>query len=121
MYHVMAVSPFGVERNRSNVGSGNYLDICRAINSPSDCLLLQSDIDCIQEWCSANFMKPTFSKIRVIFVFLYYHRKNNLPFCSRYIVKRRTLEKTLSWNGLQQSMHCCAVSSRYLVTFLCCF
>jgi hypothetical protein len=40
--------------------------VCRAINSPSDCLLLQSDIDCLHAWCSANFMKPNFSKIRVI-------------------------------------------------------
>jgi hypothetical protein len=38
----------------------------RAINSPSDCLLLQSDIACVHAWCSANFMKPNFSNIGVI-------------------------------------------------------
>jgi hypothetical protein len=42
------------------------LKVYRAINSPSDCLLLQSDIDCVHGWCSENFMKLNFSKIRVI-------------------------------------------------------
>jgi hypothetical protein len=28
----------------------------RAVSSPSDCLPLQSEIDCVHEWCSANFM-----------------------------------------------------------------
>jgi hypothetical protein len=41
------------------------LKVYRAINSLSDCLLLQSDIDWIHGWCSANFMSPNFSKIRV--------------------------------------------------------
>jgi hypothetical protein len=50
-------------------------------------------------------------------VILYYHRKRKLPYCPRYIAKGRTLNKTLSRNGLQQSMHCCAVSSHYLATF----
>jgi hypothetical protein len=40
--------------------------VYRAINSTSDCLLLQSDIDCVHEWCSANFMKPNFSKSKLI-------------------------------------------------------
>jgi hypothetical protein len=39
------------------------LKVYRAINSPSDCSLLQSDIDCVHAWCLANFMKPNFSKI----------------------------------------------------------
>jgi hypothetical protein len=42
------------------------LKVYRALNSLSDCLLLQSDIDWVHEWCSANFVKPNFSKIRVI-------------------------------------------------------
>jgi hypothetical protein len=42
------------------------LKICGAISSPSDCLLLQPDIDCVHKCRSANFMKPNFSKIRVI-------------------------------------------------------
>jgi hypothetical protein len=40
--------------------------VYRAINSPSDCLLPQSDTDRVYNWCLANFMKPNFSKIRVI-------------------------------------------------------
>jgi hypothetical protein len=39
------------------------LKVYRAISSPSDCLLLQADIDCVHTWCSANFMMPNFSKI----------------------------------------------------------
>jgi hypothetical protein len=27
MWQVMAASPFAIERNRSHMGSGNYLDI----------------------------------------------------------------------------------------------
>jgi hypothetical protein len=42
------------------------LKVYRAINSSNDRLLLLSDIDCVRAWCSANFMKPNFSKIRVI-------------------------------------------------------
>ena len=42
------------------------LKVYRAIKSPNDCLLLQSDIDRVHEWCSANFMKPNLGKIRVI-------------------------------------------------------
>jgi hypothetical protein len=38
----------------------------RAISSPNDCLLLQSDIDRVHNWLSANFMKINFSKIEVI-------------------------------------------------------
>jgi hypothetical protein len=38
----------------------------RAIRSPIDCLLPQPDIDCVHKWCSANCIKPNFSKIMVI-------------------------------------------------------
>jgi hypothetical protein len=40
--------------------------IFRAINSIDDCILLQSDINRIQGWCSANYMKLNISKTRVI-------------------------------------------------------
>jgi hypothetical protein len=42
------------------------LKVYRAIKTHTDCVLLQSDIDRVYEWCLANFMKPNFSKIRVI-------------------------------------------------------
>lgn len=42
------------------------LKIYRAIKSPTDCILLQSDIDRIHAWCLANFMKPNPSKIRAV-------------------------------------------------------
>jgi hypothetical protein len=29
----------------------------RVINSADDCTFVQCDIDCIQGWCTANFMK----------------------------------------------------------------
>jgi hypothetical protein len=34
----------------------------RFINSADDCTLMQCDIDCIQSWCSANFMKRKIAK-----------------------------------------------------------
>jgi hypothetical protein len=39
------------------------LKVCRAVSSPSDCLLQQSDINRVRNWWMANFMKPNFSKI----------------------------------------------------------
>jgi hypothetical protein len=42
------------------------LKVYRALNSRSDRLLLQSDIDCVHAWCLANFIKPNFSKIKAI-------------------------------------------------------
>jgi hypothetical protein len=45
-------------------------------------------------------------------VILYYHRKHK-----QQQQQWLTAKKTLSLNGLQQSMHCCTVSSRYLATF----
>jgi hypothetical protein len=44
------------------------LKVYRTISSPSDCLLLQSDIDRVYNWCLANCMEPNFSKIRVVFL-----------------------------------------------------
>jgi hypothetical protein len=40
--------------------------VCGAINSPGNYLRLRSDIDRVHEWCSANFIKPKFTKITVI-------------------------------------------------------
>jgi hypothetical protein len=43
------------------------LKIYIPISPLRDYFLLQLDIDCAQKWCLANFMKPNFSKIKVIF------------------------------------------------------
>jgi hypothetical protein len=45
---------------------GDIIVIYRVIGPPSDCFLLQSDNVRVQEWRSANLMKPDLSKIRVI-------------------------------------------------------
>jgi hypothetical protein len=42
------------------------IKIYRAISSPEDCNLLQSDIDSIRDWCAANFMKLNIDKTKVI-------------------------------------------------------
>jgi hypothetical protein len=52
------------------------IKIFRAIRSPYDCSLLQSDIDSVQSWCTANFMKLNISKTRVIS----FSRKTNTLF-----------------------------------------
>jgi hypothetical protein len=56
---------------------GDDHKIYLAISSPSDCLLLQSDIDRAHNWCLANStsMRPNFSKIR----FVSFTRKTNVP------------------------------------------
>jgi hypothetical protein len=43
-----------------------YIKIFRAVDSPQDCYLLQSDINSIQGWCTANCMKLNIGKTRVI-------------------------------------------------------
>jgi hypothetical protein len=61
------------------------LKVYRAIKSPNDCFLLQSDIERVHERCSANVMKPNLSKIRVISfsrkttVLNYQYRLGNSP------------------------------------------
>jgi hypothetical protein len=40
--------------------------VYRTITSSNDCLVLQSDINRVHNWRSANSMNPNFSKIRVI-------------------------------------------------------
>jgi hypothetical protein len=42
------------------------IKIFRVIKSPNDCTRLQSGIDSVQGWCTANFMKFNISKTRVI-------------------------------------------------------
>jgi hypothetical protein len=61
--------------------------------------------------------------VELFVVFLYYtgsassKSKSKSPYCPSYIAKGLTVKRTLSLNGLPQSMHCCTVSSRYLETF----
>jgi hypothetical protein len=45
------------------------IKIYRAINSPEDCILLQSDVDSIWGWCAANCMKLNIDKSQVITFF----------------------------------------------------
>jgi hypothetical protein len=44
------------------------IKIVRAIRSPYNCSLLQSDIDSVQSWCAANFMKLNISKTSYFFL-----------------------------------------------------
>jgi hypothetical protein len=50
------------------------IKIYRAISSPEDCNLLQSDIDAIRDWCAANSMKLNIDKTNVIT----FSRKTNI-------------------------------------------
>jgi hypothetical protein len=45
---------------------GDDIKIFRVIKSPNDCNQVQSDIDSVQGWFTANFMKLSISKTRVI-------------------------------------------------------
>jgi hypothetical protein len=47
--------------------------IFRVINSPHDCLLLQSDINSVSDWCIANSIRLNTAKTRVVS----YTRKTN--------------------------------------------
>jgi hypothetical protein len=65
----------------------------RAINSVDDCILLQSDIEHIQGWCTANLMKLNISKTRVIA----FTRKTNILYytykmCNSSITRTDTIK-----------------------------
>jgi hypothetical protein len=69
------------------------LKIFRAINSADDCILLQSDINCIQDWVSANCMKLNIGKTRVIA----FTRKINVPYynykiCDSSVTRTETIK-----------------------------
>jgi hypothetical protein len=49
-----------------NLPFADDIKIFRVIKSPNDCNLLQSDIDSVQGWCTANLMKLNINKTRVI-------------------------------------------------------
>jgi hypothetical protein len=42
------------------------LKIFRVITSPRDCLLLQSDVDSVRDWCAANSMRLNSHKTQLI-------------------------------------------------------
>jgi hypothetical protein len=45
------------------------LKIFRVINSPHDCFSLESDINSVNDWCSANSMRLNIAKTRVVSYF----------------------------------------------------
>jgi hypothetical protein len=54
------------------------IKIYRALTSPEDCNLLQSDMDSIRSWCAENYMKLNVDNIKVIT----FSRKTNNLICS---------------------------------------
>jgi hypothetical protein len=69
------------------------IKIFRAIRSPYECSLLQSDIDSVQSWYTANFMKLNISKTRVIS----FSRKTNTLFfqyklCHSFITRTDSIK-----------------------------
>jgi hypothetical protein len=57
------------------------IKIVRVANSVEDCTLLQSEIECAREFCTANFIKLNISKTRAIAV----TRKTSVLFCPHQI------------------------------------
>jgi hypothetical protein len=51
----------------------DYLKIFRVINPPYDCLLIQSDMNSVSNWCTANSISLNIAKTRVV----PYTRKTN--------------------------------------------
>jgi hypothetical protein len=52
--------------HRNNLVFVDNFELYRATSSPTDCFLLRSDTDCVNKWCSENFMKPNYTIIRVV-------------------------------------------------------
>jgi hypothetical protein len=69
--------------------------IFRVINSPHDCLLLQSDINSVSDWCFANSMRLNTAKTRV----MSYTRKTNF-LSYNYQLCRATITRTSSIRDL---------------------
>jgi hypothetical protein len=68
--------------------------IFHVINSPHDCLLLQSDIISVSDWCIANFMRLSTVKTRVVSN----TRKTNLSY--NYQLCRTTITRASSIKDL---------------------
>jgi hypothetical protein len=66
LYNIFINDLCDVIKHSKYLLSADDLKIYRDISSPSDCLLLQSDIDRVHNWCLANCMRSNFSKIRVV-------------------------------------------------------
>jgi hypothetical protein len=73
----------------------DVIKIFRVIKSPNDCNRLQSNIDFVQGWCTANFMKLNISKTRVIST----SRKTN-TFIYDYKFCQSSVTRTDSIKGL---------------------
>jgi hypothetical protein len=71
------------------------IKIFRVIKSPNDCNRLQSDIDSVQGWCTANFMELNISKTRVIS----FSRKTNPLICD-YKLRQSSKTRTDSIKDL---------------------
>jgi hypothetical protein len=69
--------------------------IFRVINSPHDCLLLQSDINSMSDWCVADSMRLNTAKMRVVS----YTRKT-IFFSYNYQLCRATITHTSSIKDL---------------------
>jgi hypothetical protein len=71
------------------------LKIIRVITSSRDCLLLQSDVDSVSDWCAANSMRVNGHKTRV----MTYSRKTNV-LCYYYRLCRSAIARTTSIKDL---------------------
>jgi hypothetical protein len=64
------------------------------INSTDDCILLQTDTECIQRWCTANFMKLN-STTTVVIIFT---RKTSLLYYKLWDSSTTCTDTTLGYN-----------------------
>jgi hypothetical protein len=71
------------------------LKIFRVVKSPHDCLLLQSDINSVNDWCTANTMRLNAAKTRVVS----YTRKTNF-LSYKYQLCHNTITRTSSIKDL---------------------
>jgi hypothetical protein len=71
------------------------LKIFRIINSPHDCLLLQSNVNSVSDWCTANSMRLNIAKTRVVS----YTKKTNF-LCYEYQLCHATITRTSSIKDL---------------------
>jgi hypothetical protein len=71
------------------------LKIFRVVRSPHDCLFLQSDINSVNDWCTANTMRLNSDKTRVVS----YTRKTNF-LSYKYQLCHNTITRTSSIKDL---------------------
>jgi hypothetical protein len=91
------------------------IKIFRAVDSAQDCYLLQSDINSVQGWCTANCMKLNIGKTRVISfsrktnALIYDHKLCQSSITRSHSIKDLGVFLIINFTSMTMSTYCLAI------------